>query len=623
MKKITKKFITGAALLVSVSAYAQNVKVEDVITPLADHSIQLTNYFDHDIHNSIDHWNKGVVPYDKLMDFYRVGRPKFALGEMWAKAIRSGSMLYAYTKDEELKQILKSSVEKVFGLVRSNGALACVPVEKQPDGKGGDLWERKYIMLGLSQYYAHVEEDPRVLKLMIAEANSILDQIGDAPKTSIRTQGWTRSGIESWSVMEPIMRVYKLTGDKKYLDFCTYLIKTGGCNGADIFQQAIDNVLPRKMAAGYPKAYEMLSVFEGLVEYYRCTGEEKWKTSFMNLFNNVKKYEITLIGNGGADEPYMRRWNGEAWDNTALEQSNPKIKRMMETCVGVTWMKLCSQILRITGEPSAVDYIEKYIYNGLIGAMKSGGDGFSYVNLLNGRKVTDSGWGTNIDGLPVTCCNLSGPMGLAYIPYVAVMQSAEGPVVNLYNAAKATAKTAKGRNVTFTIATEFPCDNRATITLDKVKKEAFAMKLHIPAWSQQTVVTVNGKKVEDVVAGQFLTINRTWKKGDKIEIVFDMRCKLIDAPRGSNPESWNYQAVQYGPIVLSRDENIDPDYNKPVQVVADANGEVKVTRVKPTLEKTRMEFIVPTTTGSIRMVDYSSVDCWKGKQICTWLPRLK
>ena len=81
--------------------------------------------------------------------------------------------------------------------------------------------------------------------------------------------------------------------------------------------------------------------------------------------------------------------------------------------------------------------------------------------------------------------------------------------------------------------------------------------------------------------------------------------------------------MQYGPIVLSRDENIDPDYNKPVQVVADANGEVKVTRVKPTLEKTRMEFIVPTTTGSIRMVDYSSVDCWKGKQICTWLPRLK
>ena len=620
---LTKTIILGAAISLSVSVSAQNVKVQDVITPLPDHSVQLTDYFHHDIHNSIEHWNKGVVPYDKLMDFYRVGRPKFALGEMWAKAIRSGAMLYAYSKDEELKQILKASVEKVFPLVRSNGALCCVPVEKQPDGRGGDLWERKYIMLGLSQYYEHIEKDPRVMKLMIAEANSILDQIGDAPKKDIRTQGWTRYGIESWSVMEPLMRVYKYTGDKKYLDFCTYLIEKGGCNGGNIFQEAIDNVRPRKMGAGYPKAYEMLSVFEGLVEYYRCTGEEKWKTAFMNFFENVKKYEITIIGNGGADAPYMKRWRGEAWDDTALEQANPDIERMMETCAGVTWMKLCSQILRITGEPSTVDYIEKYVYNGLLGAMKHGGDGFSYVNLLNGRKVTDSGWGTNIDGLPVTCCNLSGPMGLAYIPYVAIMQRANGPVINLYNSAKATAKTAAGKDVTFSIQGRFPIDNTVSIEIDEVKKEKFAMNLHIPAWSENTEVYVNNKQVKDVKSGEYLTLTRKWKKGDRIRITFDMRAKLIDAPKGSNPKAWDCQALVYGPLVLSRDENIDPDYNKPVQIIADENRNVHVQRVVPENAKTRIEFLVPTTTGTIRMVDYSSVDGWHGKQICTWLPRLK
>ena len=242
-------------------------------------------------------------------------------------------------------------------------------------------------MLGLSQYYAHVEKDPRVLKLMIAEANSVIDQIGDAPKVDINTQGWSRTGIESYSVMEPMIRIYKLTGDKRYLDFCTYLIKKGGCRGANIFQESLDNVRPRLMGNGYPKAYEMLSVYEGLVEYYRCTGEEKWKQATLNLFENLKKYEITIIGNGGADYPYYPKWRGEAWDDTALEQTNPKIERMMETCAGVTWMKLCSQILRITGDASAVDFIEKYVYNGLIGAMKPGGNGFSYVNLLNGQKV--------------------------------------------------------------------------------------------------------------------------------------------------------------------------------------------------------------------------------------------
>jgi hypothetical protein len=68
--------------------------------------------------------------------------------------------------------------------------------------------------------------------------------------------------------------------------------------------------------------------------------------------------------------------------------------------------------------------------------MKPDGRGFSYVNLLNGVKTNDHGWGWNFDSrqggkLHVTCCNLNGPEGLAYIPYIAVMQDAQrNPVIN-------------------------------------------------------------------------------------------------------------------------------------------------------------------------------------------------
>ena len=76
----------------------------------------------------------------------------------------------------------------------------------------------------------------------------------------------------------------------------------------------------------------------------------------------------------------------------------------------------------------------------------------------------------------------------------------------------------------------------------------------------------------------------------------------------------------HGPIVLARDENIDPDYNKPVTILAAPNGEVSITPVKPQKPGTRMEFIVPTRSGNIRMVDYASIDGWNGKQVCTWMP---
>ena len=606
----------GVSLLCVVPAFSQ--KVHDAIRPLP--AGRLDGFFENDIRNSIDHWNKGVVPYAAMVDFFRNGRSQFALGEMWGKAVRSGCMFYRYTADPELKEILSQTVKDLLSTVRPNGSISCVPPEKQPDGPGGDLWERKYVLLGLDRYYDLVEADPAVLRAMTDQADCIIEQVGEPPKVPITSLGWSPNHIESSTLLEPFMRLYNRTGEKRYLDFARYIVSTGGSEGYDIFRQAYDNVPPHEMGGPYPKAYEMMSMFEGAVEYYRVTGDEYVRRSFMNLYDNIRRNEITIVGNGGGDQPYHPAVMGEGWDHTAVEQTNPDITRMMETCVGVTWMKFCSQILRLTGDPSAVDEIEKYIYNGLLGAMKPSGDGFSYVNLFNGEKVTNYGWGTTFGSLPVTCCNLNGPMGLAYIPFVAVMESDRGPVVNLYNAARAELSTPQGDSLSLRIETDFPLSDRVLVRVDPHAASLFTLSLRIPSWSERTVVKVNGKKVRSVEPGAYLSLERTWEPGDRVELAFDMRCRLLDAPRGSNRAGDSFQALVWGPIVLARDENIDPDYDEPVRVVAGKDRVVRVKRVAPTLASTRLEFEVPTDDGPIRMTDYASVNGWEGAHICTWLP---
>ncbi len=608
----------GMSLLCVVPAFSQ--KVHDAIRPLPAGAMRLDGFFENDIRNSIDHWNKGVVPYAAMVDFFRNGRSQFALGEMWGKAVRSGCMFYRYTADPELKEILSQTVKDLLSTVRPNGSISCVPPEKQPDGPGGDLWERKYVLLGLDRYYDLVEADPAVLRAMTDQADCIIEQVGEPPKVPITSLGWSPNHIESSTLLEPFMRLYNRTGEKRYLDFARYIVSTGGSEGYDIFRQAYDNVPPHEMGGPYPKAYEMMSMFEGAVEYYRVTGDEYVRRSFMNLYDNIRRNEITIVGNGGGDQPYHPAVMGEGWDHTAVEQTNPDITRMMETCVGVTWMKFCSQILRLTGDPSAVDEIEKYIYNGLLGAMKPSGDGFSYVNLFNGEKVTNYGWGTTFGSLPVTCCNLNGPMGLAYIPFVAVMESDRGPVVNLYNAARAELSTPQGDSLSLRIETDFPLSDRVLVRVDPHAASLFTLSLRIPSWSERTVVKVNGKKVRSVEPGAYLSLERIWKPGDRVELTFDMRCRLLDAPRGSNRAGDSFQALVWGPIVLARDENIDPDYDEPVRVVAGKDRVVRVKRVAPTLASTRLEFEVPTDDGPIRMTDYASVNGWEGAHICTWLP---
>lgn len=602
---------------------AESQFVQDEFQPLPPGSVHLTGFLEYDIQNSIEHWNKGVVPYEKLVDFFRYGREQFALGEMWGKAVRSGCMFYRYTQDSQLKDILDKTVHDLLTTERENGSISCVPPSQQPDGPGGDLWERNYVLLGLQDYYEYVNMDSTVLNSIIRQADCIISQIGESPKISITELGWSPNHIESSTLLEAFMRLYKWTGEKRFLEFARYIVEVGGgAKGYNLFQQAYDNVDPYKMGGVYPKAYEMMALFEGLIEYYRCTQNERWRQAFMNLYKNIQTKELTIVGNGGGDLPYHPAVRGEAWDNTAVEQTNPDITRMMETCVGVTWMKFCSQILRLTGDPSAVDCIETYVYNGLLGAMKPSGDGFSYVNLLNGVKVTNEGWGTVIDGLPVTCCNLNGPLGLAYIPYILAMQSSNGPVLNLYNAADINMVTPKKQELNIQIVTQYPLSKEVTIKVSPEKKENFEVKLRIPAWSKNTKVSVNGDFYKDVKEGEFLGIKRDWVKGDSIKLHLDMKCHLQDAPKGSNRKGDNYQALVYGPIVLARDERIDPQYDEPVQIVADSTGIVQLIEVEPSLDKTRMEWLVPTTKGYIRMTDYASVDCWNGTHVCTWLPKV-
>lgn len=613
-----------AALSLSAAVFAQGQrKVENVMEPLPSGAVTLTDYFENDIRKSVENWAKGVMPYDSVVEFFRTGRKQFALGEMVGKAIRTNALMYRYTRDEELRDLTKDVVYSLIGTMKPNGSISCTAVENQPGGTDGDIWERKYVLLALSQYYLDVDQDPKVLDAMEKEAASVMTQIGPQTGVSIKDFGWSDNHIESSTILEPIMRLYYITGKQEYLDYAAYIVDCGGGLGKNMFQAVRDGDPLTSVGQPYPKAYEMTSLWEGLVEYYRATGDPVLLETIEKYFRSVKENEITIIGNGGADV-YWPKVCGEAWSNTAVEQTNPSVVRMMETCVGVTWIKYCSQYLRLTGDPSAVDAIEKYIYNGLLGAMRPDGKGFSYVNLLNGEKVTNYGWGWNFDGLPVTCCNLNGPTGLAYIPYVAVMQDAEGPVVNLYNAGKAVAKTAKGDEVVLTVDSQFPRGNEVKISVDPSVAGKFSVRLYMPTWSPDTYVEVNGKAVRGVKPGEYLAISRRWKKGDMIRIVFDFRARLIDAPKGGrNPEGEFFQAVQWGPIVLARDENIDPDYNKPVQVVADENGEVKVKQVTPERPGTRMQFVVPTTGGDIKMVDYSSVDCWKGSHIQTWLPVIR
>ena len=593
--------------------------VADVLRPLPAGAVRLRGRLDEAIRKTINGWTLGNVPYRDFAKFFVSGKPKYATGEMWGKFVRAAAMQYRYSGDERTKGVLETAISDILATQRENGSVSCDRIEDQPGGMSGDLWERKYVMLAMERCYDIVKRDERVLDALVRQADCIISQIGDSPKVDIRSLGWSANHIESSTLLEPFVRLYRLTGERRFLEFAAYVVRCGGAHGYDLVAEAFAGKPPHRMGGPYPKAYEMLSFFEGLLDYHRVTGDAYVRTAALNLFENVLANELTIVGNGGGDQPYHPRVRGEAWDNTALEQTNPKMERMMETCTGVTWLKFCGHVLSLTEDTRAADAIEKYVYNGLLGAMKLDGTGFSYVNLLNGHKVTNVGWGWKFPSGPVTCCNLNGPTGLAFVPYYAVMQGVRGPVVNLYEAFEA---TAYGGGTTVGLEAKKGLFEDGIWRLEVSSEEPcrFPLRLRIPAWSGKTDVRVNGAEVETVRAGGWLELDRTWSRGDAVEIAFDFTARLVPAPHGSDRAGDGFAAVTWGPLALCRDENTDPEFDKPVRIVAADDGTVAVRRVAPTHPTHRLEFEVPTADGPIRMTDYASQDGWNGKRIMTWLP---
>ena len=308
-------------------------------------------------------WSKFVKQYRTEADSDGGWR-----GEYWGKMMRGASFVYSYTKNEALYNILYKTVEDMINCADNFGRISTYPISSEFDA--WDLWARKYVLLGM-QYFMEIcndgEFNKRIVDSMQNQADYIISKIGspNEGKTPITSASNAWGGLNSSSILEPIMKLYNITKEKRYLDFASHIVNEGGTNIANIFDLAYENKL---YPYQYPvtKAYEMTSCFEGLLEYYKVTGNEKHRISVINFADSVLESDFTIIGNCGCA--------GECFDNSTLTQTNADNKEVMqETCVTVTMMKFFYHLNRFLGDPKYADAFERSMYNAFLGSINTEG----------------------------------------------------------------------------------------------------------------------------------------------------------------------------------------------------------------------------------------------------------
>lgn len=600
-----------------------------------------------------DLWRRFVQQFREDADYEGGWR-----GEYWGKMMRGACFVYQYSQNPKLYDALTDTIIDILSAQEDNGRISSYGVDHEFDA--WDIWGRKYVLLGM-QYFLEICKDEelasKIVDSMCRQVDYMMTKIGRREDGKIEITKATRHwrGLNSSSVLEPIVKLYNITKEQKYLDFASYIVECGGTDVVNIFELPYKD---KRYPYQYPitKAYEMTSCFEGLLEYYQVVGDEKYRISIINFAEKILESDFTIIGCCGCTH--------ELFDHSTVRQANTTNGAIMqETCVTVTLMKFFYHLALLTEDSKFVDAFETSLYNAYLGSINtekviertiynefSDWDAEplpfdSYSPLTAGTR------GNGIGGLKVMsdnhyygCCACIGAAGLGLVPMMALMRKNDGFAMNLYIDGTMEAKTQLGNQVVFHTKTKYPVNGNIQIQLNISQKEVFNLSLRIPAWSKQTKVAVNGMQME--VKEGYVHIEREWTSGDVVELELDMRTEAIrPIPYGhdilmneviwganymistydeEDPKAKNHLALRRGPIVLAQENRLGYSVDEPVDIQVEEDGYVLTTFPEKEIAPYEhiLELEVPLTDGQkMHVTDYASAGkLWNEKsKMAAWM----
>jgi uncharacterized protein len=454
--------------------------------------------------------------------------------EFWGKWFTSAILAYKYKPTKALEIKMKSAIDSLIATQSADGYIGNYKIQNHL--QQWDIWGRKYVMLGLIDYFELKKYD-KAIDAAQKVADHLILEIENSDG-SIVNKGNYR-GMAASSVLEPMVRLYNVTKKVKYLEFSKEIVRQWELeNGPKLISKssiAVANRFP-KSKKWYSweqgqKAYEMMSCYEGLLELYRTTGDPIYIKAVESTWLNIKDNEINLAGSGAA----MEMWFG------GKHKQHQPVKHYQETCVTVTWIKLNQQLLRLTGESKYADEIEKSYYNALLGALSNEGQDWAKYTPLNGQRLKGSGQ----CGMHLNCCDASGPRGLYTLPLTSVMQSNSGLNINFFVGGTYNLLSPKQQKISTKIKTEYPTSGKVIIYFDLPQKEIMDINLRIPQWSKTNSIFVNSMSIDSIQEGKYELIRREWKSGDSIVLDLDMEGRL--------EKQEGYIAVLAGPLLLARE----------------------------------------------------------------------
>lgn len=498
---------------------------------------------------------------DLLSGFKKRPGTQAWIGEHVGKWLHAAVLTWANTGNRELSEKINRVVQGLIATQEDDGYLGTYDLSTRwtmEKERGWDVWVHKYVLIGLLTYHRFAQDARSQIGMSNELAKAALDASRRAADLILRTFGTglgqldlmqrsTHVGMASSSILQPMVWLYRATGDRRYLDFCRHVVWAWehSPSGPKLISALLSHGDVHRTANA--KAYEMMSCLVGALELFRVLRDEG-KTregeplllAAMRAWDDIVTNHLYITGGTSLHELFQP------------DHYLPNDGAVSETCATVTLLQLTLELFRLTGNAKYMDISERIIFNHLLAAQHPNGDKWCYFTPLEGRKNYRS---------DINCCASSGPRGIALLPTFAYTLDSDGAIrVNIYSQSQLHLDE---HGIRILQETAYPYEGVIVLKLHCEKPSKFALRLRVPDWCDEATVAVNSEAKRRINAG-YHELLREWRNGDVVQLELPMKLRAVIGTHTNEGKI----ALMYGPLILAVDERFLP---KDVKSVGDVS----------------------------------------------------
>ena len=395
------------------------------------------------------------------------------------------------------------------------------------NGKWVPLYNIHKTYAGLRDAYLYAGSD-LARQMLVKLADWMLDITSNLSDQQI--QDMLRS--EHGGLNETFADIAEITGDKKYLELARRFSH----------QVILDPLIKDEDRLTGMHANTQIPKIIGYKRIADLSQNDKdwnhasdWDHATRFFWNTVVNHRSVCIGGNSVREHFHPT---DDFSSMINDIQGP------ETCNTYNMLRLTRMLYQDSPDARFVDYYERALYNHILSSEEPDKGGFVYFTPMRPGHY-------RVYSQPETsmwCCVGSGMENHAKYGEFIYAYAKDTLYVNLFIPSRLDWKE---QDVIVAQETDFPDNGQVTLRIEKAPKKVFTLNIRCPEWAKQAgsyEVTVNRKEKFQItsVDGDYLSIQRTWKKGDVVRFTLPMKVQLAQLP-----DKKHYYAFLYGPIVLA------------------------------------------------------------------------